>query len=74
MSVATFELTPANEASAPAAERDEVRLLVAQRGRPLVHDRFRGLPDHLRAGDLLEGDLPSGRYHAQTMIKEVVAS
>jgi S-adenosylmethionine:tRNA ribosyltransferase-isomerase len=53
VSVATFELTPANEASAPAAERDEVRLLVAQRGRPLVHDMFRGLPDHLRAGDLL---------------------
>ncbi len=53
MSVATFELTPANEASAPPAERDEVRLLVAQRGRPLVHDMFRGLPDHLRAGDLL---------------------
>ena len=53
MSVAAFELTPANEASAPPAERDEVRLLVAQRGRPLVHDMFRGLPDHLRAGDLL---------------------
>ena len=53
MSVATFELTPANEASAPPAERDEVRLLVAQRGRPLVHDMFRGLPAHLRAGDLL---------------------
>jgi S-adenosylmethionine:tRNA ribosyltransferase-isomerase len=53
VSVAAFELTPANEASAPPAERDEVRLLVAQRGRPLVHDMFRGLPDHLRAGDLL---------------------
>jgi S-adenosylmethionine:tRNA ribosyltransferase-isomerase len=53
VSVATFELTPANEASAPPAERDEVRLLVAERGRPLVHDMFRGLPDHLRAGDLL---------------------
>ena len=53
MSVAAFELTPANEASAPPAERDEVRLLVAQRGRPLVHDMFRGLPAHLRAGDLL---------------------
>jgi S-adenosylmethionine:tRNA ribosyltransferase-isomerase len=53
VSVAAFELTPANEASAPAAERDEVRLLVAQRGRPLVHDMFRGLPGHLRAGDLL---------------------
>jgi S-adenosylmethionine:tRNA ribosyltransferase-isomerase len=53
VSVAAFELTPANEASAPPAERDEVRLLVAQRGRPLVHDMFRGLPAHLRAGDLL---------------------
>jgi S-adenosylmethionine:tRNA ribosyltransferase-isomerase len=53
VSVAAFELTPANEASAPPAERDEVRLLVAQRGRPLVHDMFRGLPGHLRAGDLL---------------------
>ncbi len=30
-----------------------MRLLVAQRGRALVHDMFRGLPDHLRAGDLL---------------------
>src|SRR4051794_41978630 len=48
-----FTLTRANEASAPPAERDEVRLLVAQRGRPLVHDMFRGLPAHLRAGDLL---------------------
>ena len=53
MSVAAFELTPANEASAPPAERDEVRLLVAQRGRPLLHDMFRGLPGHLRACDLL---------------------
>src|SRR3954466_4309375 len=48
-----FTLTRANEASAPPAERDEVRMLVAQRGRPLVHDMFRGLPAHLRAGDLL---------------------
>jgi S-adenosylmethionine:tRNA ribosyltransferase-isomerase len=53
VSVAAFELTAANEASAPPAERDEVRLLVARRGRPLVHDMFRGLPAHLRAGDLL---------------------
>src|SRR4051812_30060465 len=53
MSALAFELTPANEAGAPPAERDEVRLLVAERGRPLVHDMFRGLPDHLRAGDLL---------------------
>ena len=53
MSVLEFALTPANEASAPAPERDEVRLLVAKRGRALVHDMFRGLPSHLRAGDLL---------------------
>ena len=53
MSAVAFTLTPAHEASAPPAERDEVRLLVAQRGRALVHDMFRGLPDHLRAGDLL---------------------
>jgi S-adenosylmethionine:tRNA ribosyltransferase-isomerase len=53
VSALAFELTPANEATAPAAERDDVRLLVAQRGRPLVHDMFRGLPAHLRAGDLL---------------------
>ena len=53
VSVRGLQLTPANEASAPPAERDEVRLLVAQRGRPLVHDMFRGLPAHLRAGDLL---------------------
>ncbi len=53
MSALAFELTAANEASAPPAERDEVRQLGARRGRPLVHDMFRGLPDHLRAGDLL---------------------
>ncbi len=54
----TFALTPAHEAGAPpearGLERDEVRLLVARRdGRALVHDTFRGLPGHLRAGDLL---------------------
>jgi S-adenosylmethionine:tRNA ribosyltransferase-isomerase len=54
----TFTLTPAHEAGAPpearGLERDEVRLLVARRDRSaLVHDSFRGLPDHLRAGDLL---------------------
>jgi S-adenosylmethionine:tRNA ribosyltransferase-isomerase len=53
-----FTLTPAHEAAAPpearGAERDEVRLLVARRDRAaLVHDSFRGLPAHLRAGDLL---------------------
>ena len=53
MSALAFTLTPAHEASAPPAERDEVRLLVAQRGRALVHDIFSGLPDLLRPGDLL---------------------
>jgi S-adenosylmethionine:tRNA ribosyltransferase-isomerase len=48
-----FTLTPANEASGPPAERDEVRMLVARRGRPLLHDVFRGLPSQLLAGDLL---------------------
>jgi S-adenosylmethionine:tRNA ribosyltransferase-isomerase len=53
-----FTLTPAHEAGAPpearGLARDDVRLLVAQRDGPaLVHDRFRGLPAHLRAGDLL---------------------
>ena len=53
MSALAFTLTRANEASAPPAERDDVRLLVAQPGRALVHDMFLGLPAHLRAGDLL---------------------
>ena len=53
-----FTLTPAHEAGAPpearGLERDEVRLLVARRDHlALVHDSFRGLPAHLRAGDLL---------------------
>ena len=54
MAALAFTLTPAHEASAPPAERDAVRLLVARRDRgALVHDTFRGLPAHLRAGDLL---------------------
>ena len=53
MSALAFTLTPAHEASAPPAERDEVRLLVARPERALLHDTFRGLPVHLRAGDLL---------------------
>jgi S-adenosylmethionine:tRNA ribosyltransferase-isomerase len=57
-SALAFTLTPAHEAAAPpeadGLERDEVRLLVARRDRAaLIHDRFRGLPAHLRAGDLL---------------------
>jgi S-adenosylmethionine:tRNA ribosyltransferase-isomerase len=39
------------EAHEPA--RDAVRLMVARAGEPLVHARFRDLPDHLRPGDLL---------------------
>lgn len=38
---------------APHAQADPVRLMVAQRGEPLVHTRFDLLPTHLRAGDLL---------------------
>src|SRR4051794_21386715 len=41
------------EAHAPPAVRDEVKLMVARAGRPLVHASFLDLPDHLRAGDLL---------------------
>ena len=57
-SALAFTLTPDHEAGAPpearGLERDAVRLLVARRDRlALVHDRFRGLPAHLRAGDLL---------------------
>ena len=57
-SALAFTLTPAHEAVAPpearGLERDEVRLLVAQRDHlALVHDTFRGLTTHLRAGDLL---------------------
>ncbi len=40
-------------AGAPEPVRDEVRLMVAQRGRPFTHTSFRDLPTHLRAGDLL---------------------
>src|SRR3954452_11952916 len=41
------------EAAAPPPVRDEVRLMVAQDARPLVHTTFLDLPTHLRAGDLL---------------------
>jgi S-adenosylmethionine:tRNA ribosyltransferase-isomerase len=40
-------------ASAPPPVRDEVRMLVAHDGRPLVHTTFLDLPNHLRTGDLL---------------------
>ena len=41
------------EAQEPPPVRDEVRLMVAHRGRPLIHTDFRDLPNRLRAGDLL---------------------
>ena len=48
-----FELPRDLEAAAPPTVRDEVRLMVAQQGRPLVHTRFLDLADHLGPGDLL---------------------
>jgi S-adenosylmethionine:tRNA ribosyltransferase-isomerase len=48
-----FTLPRALEAAEPPAQRDAVRLMVARDGQPLAHVRFRELPDHLRAGDLL---------------------
>jgi len=48
-----FELPRDLEAAAPPTVRDEVRLMVAQQGRPLVHTRFLDLADHLDPGDLL---------------------
>jgi S-adenosylmethionine:tRNA ribosyltransferase-isomerase len=53
-----FELSQADHAAEPpearGLARDEVRMLVAERSTgALEHARFRDLPDHLRAGDLL---------------------
>ena len=53
-----FELPRAHEATAPpearGLARDEVKLLVAERSSGAIeHARFRELPGHLRAGDLL---------------------
>ena len=58
MSAVAFELPPALEATAPpearGLARDEVRLMVAERGSGrLEHARFRDLPRYLSAGDLL---------------------
>ncbi len=50
MSALRFELPQPAAVDRP---RDEVRLMVAERDRPLVHASFRDLPTHLRAGDLL---------------------
>jgi S-adenosylmethionine:tRNA ribosyltransferase-isomerase len=52
-----FELPRALEAGEPpeahGLARDEVRLMVARPGAPLVHARFLDLADQLRRGDLL---------------------
>jgi S-adenosylmethionine:tRNA ribosyltransferase-isomerase len=48
-----FTLPRELEAAAPAAQRDQVRMLVSAPGAPLVHAGFRDLPDHLAPGDLL---------------------
>ena len=52
-----FRLPPALEAAEPPEERglarDEVRLMVARDGAPLVHGRMTELPRFLRPGDLL---------------------
>jgi S-adenosylmethionine:tRNA ribosyltransferase-isomerase len=53
VSALSFSLPARLEAAAPPAVRDDVRLMVAQEGRPLVHARFLDLPRHLRPGDLL---------------------
>ncbi len=53
MSALSFALPARLEAGEPPPERDGGRLMVARQGRPLVHGRFRDLPRHLRAGDLL---------------------
>jgi S-adenosylmethionine:tRNA ribosyltransferase-isomerase len=53
VSALAFELSAALEAHGPPAERDDVRLLVARAGGPLVHSHFRALADFLEPGDLL---------------------
>jgi Queuosine biosynthesis protein len=49
----SFHLPRALEAGEPPVVRDEVRLMVARPGEPLVHGRFLDLPRHLCPGDLL---------------------
>ena len=58
MNAPAFQLAQANHATEPpearGLARDEVRMLVAERGSgALEHATFRDLPQHLRAGDLL---------------------
>jgi S-adenosylmethionine:tRNA ribosyltransferase-isomerase len=53
MTALRFDLPPSLEAAEPPPVRDEVRLMVAQPGRPLVHTQFLDLAAHLTPGDLL---------------------
>jgi len=53
VSALSFHLPPWLEAATPPAVRDEVKLLVARPGRPLVHTDFLHLPRQLERGDLL---------------------
>jgi S-adenosylmethionine:tRNA ribosyltransferase-isomerase len=53
MSALSFDLPTRLEAAAPPAVRDEVKLMVARPGRPLVHTDFLDLPNQLEPGDLL---------------------
>jgi S-adenosylmethionine:tRNA ribosyltransferase-isomerase len=53
VSALSFELPARLEAATPPAVRDEVRLMVAQPGRALVHTDFLALPTQLEPGDLL---------------------
>ena len=53
MTALHFELPRALEAAEPPPVRDEVRLMVAERGHALQHTHFLDLPDHLIPGDLL---------------------
>ena len=53
MSALHFSLPHELEAAEPPPVRDEVRLMVAKQGRPLVHGRFLDLARHLDPGDLV---------------------
>jgi S-adenosylmethionine:tRNA ribosyltransferase-isomerase len=53
VSALTFDLPTRLEAATPPAVRDEVKLMVARAGHPLVHTDFLDLPGQLAPGDLL---------------------
>jgi S-adenosylmethionine:tRNA ribosyltransferase-isomerase len=53
MSALSFDLPESLEAATPPRVRDEVRMMVARPGRPLIHTDFLDLPDQLEPGDLL---------------------